>query len=236
MPYGKGLRVLAAIVCGLLAASCAGPTKMKEAQAHYKLGISHLNAEDIQRAYIEFQTARDIDPKNKEVHYALGHVHLKLMDYEKAEQSFKKAVKLDSDYSDARNYLCYVYNLTGRWNDAVKQCKKALENTMYLTPDKAFYNLGIAYLRLHSPDEAIKAFTNVIRRVPNLYPAYYGLALAHNEKRQYGEAAAAMKNAIEFDPRFKGDRVKAEEHFKGEMPLDELQKRDLAGYLEILKY
>lgn len=215
--------------------SCASVQKVEEARAHYKMGVSHLNVGNIQTAFVEFQKALELDPDNKEVHNAVGVVYLQLFDLEKAKQSFLNAVKVESNYSEAHNNLCFVYYRTKRFKKAIKSCKKALQNPLYVTPEKAFYNLGRSYYKLGRYNEAVDAFTDAIRRLPGLYPAYYSLALAYNAKQMYGNAASAIAKAIELDPRFRGDAGKAEEEFK-KQAAEAQERRDLQDFLEILKY
>ncbi len=228
---------LALVVMLVALISCAttrGEEKQK-ALAHYKLGVSHLNTGNIQPAFIEFQTALSLDPTNKEVHNALGTVYLRLSDLSAAEKHYWEAVRIDSSFSEAHNNLCYVYYLLGQWDNAIDSCKKALQNPLYKTPDKAFYNMARAYYRKEYFDASIKAFNDALLRFPGLYPAYYGLALCYNAKGQYGLAAEAMEQGLKLDPQIRGNRDKAEEIFSNRKEMSDSQK-DLKDYLEILKY
>lgn len=231
-----------ALVFALAAAllSCASAERVRNAEAHYKLGNSHLVVGDNQAAFVEFQKALELDPRNAAVHNAIGVVYLNLSDYRKARQYFREAVDLDSSYSDAYNNLCYAdYNLK-MWQEAVKSCLKALENPLYLTAEKAYYNLGRAYYRMGEYVKAEQAYQSAVKRFPrgdpNLSLAYYGLALIYNARDMYGEAASAMARAVELDPAFRGDIGRAEESFRTQNTRDPDQQKDLRDYLEILKY
>lgn len=221
----------------VLTSSCSSAQKKKEAQAHYKIGASHLNAGNSQLAYVEFQRAVELDSGSKEVHNALGLTYLKFADWKKAEQHFKEAVDIDSDFSEAHNNLCWAYYLTKHYESAVESCLRALENKLYSTPEKAFYNLGLSYLRLGKNNEAIEAFNDASRRQPTLSLAYYGLALAYNAKGMYGDAASAMEKAVGLDSRFQGDRKKAEREFSASQSgADQRELNDYRNYIEILRY
>jgi type IV pilus assembly protein PilF len=221
----------------LMLFSCAaGMENAKLAQAHYKLGISYLNEEKLQPAFVEFQKALELDKNNREIYNVLGITYLRLDDFEKAEESFNKAVSLDKNYSDAYNNLCFVQYSMKKYEAAVSNCKLALKNPLYETPEKAFYNLGRSYYRLRMFDEAIDSYNKALRRLPGLYPAYYSLALAFNAKGIYGEASTAISSALELDPLFKGDRTKAEEYFKTAKTKDLDEKEDLKNFLDIIKY
>ncbi len=218
--------------------SCATTNKVDDvnkAQAHYKLGVSHLSSGSLQPAFVEFQTALQFDPKNKDIYNALGNVYLSLADPQAAKEQFQEAIKLDPKYSDAHNNLCYTYYLLGQWDNAIASCKDALSNPLYVTAEKAYYNLGRIYYRKGDYDNAIKAYNDSLKRLPRLYFAYYGIALSHNAKEQYGKAADAMMKGIKLDPLIRGDIEKAEREFASRTgSADEM--KDYRDYIEILKY
>ncbi|HEY5594356.1 MAG TPA: hypothetical protein VIL61_04265, partial [Nitrospiria bacterium] len=56
------------ILAGIFLSGCSKMSKAergKNAQAHYKLGIYYLNDNQTQPAFIEFQKAVEISPKDK---------------------------------------------------------------------------------------------------------------------------------------------------------------------------
>ncbi|MBI4822753.1 MAG: tetratricopeptide repeat protein [Nitrospirae bacterium] len=234
----KTLRIALLLLICLIISSCVSKEKANQAQAHYSLGFSAMNEGDYQNAFVKFQTAIKLDSRKKEFHNALGVVYFRLDKFVEAEASFRKALSKDSDYSEAYNNLCFLYYTKKKWEDAIKNCKKALKNPLYETPDKAYYDLGNIYYRLGMFDEAVEAFNDALRRQPNRYTAYYGLALSHNAKGNYGDASSALQKGIELDPRFKSDRTKAEAEFKAqnEKTLEESEKKDFKDLIEILNY
>jgi tetratricopeptide (TPR) repeat protein len=230
---------LVSIMTVFLALSCAGTgDKKSKAGAHFKLGASKLHSMQYQAAYIEFQKALKLNPRDKEIHNAIGTVFIKLDEYPKAEGYFLKAVRLDSDYSEAYNNLCFVYYTAGRWTEAERNCLKALENPLYVTPEKAYYNLARTYYRSGNFSGAIEAFYAALKRFPSLVPAYYGLAVAYNAQGRYGEAGDAIGKALARDVRFKGSRTRAEAEFRRQLAstADKNAVKDLSDYLEILNY
>lgn len=231
----KKLLYICALV--IILASCGlSAEQTGKAQAHFKLGVSYLSDNNIQPAYLEFQKAVEIDPDNKDFHNALGIVFMKLEDKKKAEESFKKAVRIDSEYSEGHNNLCYLYYLDKKFDSAISSCTKALANQMYMTPEKAFYNLGRVYYRQGKYDDAIKVFWEAIRRNTAIYLPYYWLALSHNAKGEYGEASTQLMKALELNPRFRGDKAKAEAEFKSGKSPDVDDPKDAKDLIEILRY
>ncbi len=219
-------------------ASTQSPENIQKAGAHYKIGLSYYNENKIQKAYIEFQKALEINPNDKEVLNAIGIIHLlHFEDLEKASEYFKKALKIDPDFSEAYNNLGVAYEKTGKTDEAIESYKKATSNPMYKNPEKPFNNLGRVYYRSGQYDKATDSFKGALRRVHDFYPSYYGLALCYNAKGLYGDAATALTHAIELDPLYRGDREKALVDFENRKLYargDEV--RDILDYIEILRY
>ena len=227
------------IFCVFFLCSCAtsGIKNIEKSNAHYQLGVSYLNEDKVQMAYVEFQKAIEIDPNNKDVLNALGIIYLRFDDLPKAKDSFLKAVTIDPDFSEAHNNLGATYGKLGKWSDAVNSFKTALKNPIYKAPERAYSNLGNAYYRLRRIEEATDAYKDAIKRSPDYYPSYYGLALCYNVKGQYGDAASAFSRAIELDPFFKGDREKAMKYFDDKrLTAKSEESKDILDYLEIMRY
>ncbi|NOY65088.1 MAG: tetratricopeptide repeat protein [Nitrospirae bacterium] len=125
-----------------------------------------------------------------------------------------------------------------RYGEAEKALKKALENPLYKSPHKAFTNLGRVYYRVGKFAEAERAYKSALKRVPDFFMAYYGLALTYNAMGRYGDAAEALTEAIKMDPAFKGDFEKAKEYFM-KIQLKTIDRDTIQDYndlLEILHY
>jgi tetratricopeptide (TPR) repeat protein len=227
------------IIVSLTSCASTGTSEnIQKANAHYQIGLSYYNENDIQKSYIEFQKALELDPKNRDVLNAIGIIHLlKFEDPQKAIEYFKKALLIDKNFSEAYNNIGVAFERIGRIDDSINSYKNAISNPMYKNPEKAYNNLGRLYYRLGRYDDAIDAYKGSLRRVDNFYPSYYGLALSYNAKGFYGDASTAMARAIELDPLYKGDKEKAREDFENKKILAQGEKqKDLYDYLEILKY
>lgn len=221
-----------------LVSCAAGIENAQKASAHYKIGISHFNENNVQPAFIEFQKAYEYNPDDKEVVNAIGIIYLlKFEDFGKAKDFFEKAIRIDKDFAEAYNNLGFAYEKLGKNKEAADAYKKALSNLLYRTPEKAYYNLGRLYYKEKRYDEAIEVYNQALKRVRDYYPCYYGLALAYNAKGNYGDASSAITKAIEMDPNYKGDRNKAmgdltqrKINAKGE------EIKDILDWIDILKY
>jgi len=187
----------------LMSACVLSETRVKRERAsasYYGLGVAHLNENQIQQAYIEFQKAVEADPKNKDAHYALGHVHFQKENYTDAIAAFRKALALDPGYSDAHNYLGKVHESQGRMDDAIAEYQMALSNPQYETPQKPHLNLGLIYLRQNRHQEAAAAFGKALRIDPGNYMARSGLGRAYLSVGKIKEAIAEYEEAARLAP------------------------------------
>jgi tetratricopeptide (TPR) repeat protein len=233
----KRLYPLILLAAGVpLLLSCAtSERKRNEAEAYYRVGVSEMRAGNNQSAFLKFQEALRLNPRNKETHNALGSVYLRLEELEKAETHFKRAGAIDKEYSAAFNNLCHVNYLKKDYKTAIRYCEKALVNLLYATPEFAYYNLGKVYREIEEYDKAIEVLKSGLRRNPIFAPAYYELALVYNAKKMYGSAAEAMESALSFDSRFQGDHQKAEREFKQQKHTAR-NPGDFQVFIDILHY
>ncbi|MCL5024446.1 MAG: tetratricopeptide repeat protein [Nitrospirae bacterium] len=227
------------VIC--FAASCAGMSKEERAQkttAHYQLGVSYLNDNNIQPAFVEFQKALELSPDDKEVLNGIGVIYLlKLEDYPKAIEYFQKALRSDKNFSEAENNLGFAYEKMERYGEAILSYKAALANPLYRNAEKAFNNLGRAYYRLKKYNDSLDAYRESIRRSSDFHLPYYGFALCYNALGRYGDAATALRKAIELDPAYRGDRDRATKDLREKkLLLRGPDERDVEDLLEIMNY
>jgi type IV pilus assembly protein PilF len=221
-----------------LLVSCATTDSINNSDAHYKLGIAYLNGNKIQQAFVEFHKAYDLNPHNKEILNAVGIVYLMHLDETReAIGWFEKAVKEDPSFSEAYNNLGYSYEKLGDFEKAISFYRKALSNPLYPTAEKAYINMGNAYYRLGKYDGALQSYKEAIKRAPGLSLGYWRLALCLNAMGRYGEASTSITEAIKLDPGYLGDREKAAEDLRvKKLGAKGYEEKDIADYLEILKY
>lgn len=224
-----------------LIVSCATMSteeRLQRASAHYQLGISYMNDNNIQPAFVEFQKALELNPDDKDSLNAIGLIYLlKLENYQRAAEYFERALKVDKTFSEALNNLGYAYERMERFEDAIGAYKSALSNPLYRSAEKAFNNLGRVYYRLKRYSDAIEAYKESLRRFSGFHLPYYGLALCYNAIGRYGDAATSLKKAIELDPAYNGDRDKALKDLKERKLLARgYEEKDLSDLIEIFNY
>lgn len=165
------------LACALTTVGCVSEEKINKSKGYYQEGIAFLQT-DRQKAFVSFQKSLQQNPNHKESHYYLGHLYAVQGKYADAEEHLKEVLRLDPDYSDAENYLGQVYEQQERWPDAIRSYRRALNNPLYETPDRALYNLGRALAHEGEMEEASRAFEDALRiSPPSVSPASVHLEL-----------------------------------------------------------
>ena len=238
IPRFRVMVLCAAVAFCLCSCAGVGTENARKASAHYQMGLSLLNDNNIQPAFVQFQKALELNPHDKEVLNVIGVIYLlNLEDYQKAIDYFQRALRVDPQYAEASNNLGFAYEKIGKYEDAIESYKKAASNPLYRNAEKAFNNLGRAYYRDKRFQESISAFKNALRRYPDFCSPYYGLALSFNALGRYEDAFNALKKAIECDPAYKGDMEKARrDMMERRLIAKEEDEKDIEDFLEIMKY
>ncbi|MBI3802227.1 MAG: tetratricopeptide repeat protein [Nitrospirae bacterium] len=207
MRWKNALILILIPLCAACGMKEAQVKKEKEASAHYKLGVSYLNDTLLQKAFIEFQKAVEIDSGHRDAQYALGHVHFLQEDYNEAIASFKKTLSIDPKFSDAHNYLGKTYEAQGKLDQAVSEYQEALKNPQYDTPEKPNLNLGMVYIKQGKYDQAIRSLQTAVRLTPPGSPALIAvsqneLGKAYLQTGKFKESIASYQEAIRLVPNY----------------------------------
>lgn len=234
----KMVRIITVFLYVLVLWGCGtGARQNKDADFYYKMGLSAFDEGNIQNAFVQFQTAMQMDPYNKDVLNSLGLVYIQLEDYNRAAELFLRAVDRDEGFSDSYNNLGVAYIKMKQWDKAIKALQRALGNPLFQNADKSFFNMGLCYYKAGQYKKAVEAFRDGSLRNPQVPLPYYWLALSYNRSGLYGEASAALAKGLKLDPAYAGDKSKFEEDIRRKLPLSEgLEERDYLDYLDILRY
>lgn len=183
-------RLILLVALSVLSSACAATEEsIQKSQGHYQEGIATLSG-DRQKAFVSFQKAVQLNPKNKEARYGLGHVYAMQGKLAQAEAEFRSAIQIDDAYSEAHTYLGQVLASQGKWDEAVQSYRAALANPLYATPDLARFHLGRALAQRGDLQEAMESLEDAVTANPASVPP----ALTHLELgRVYSKLGYAAK-------------------------------------------
>lgn len=173
----RGLRAGLALLVAALSACAVSEEELRKSGGYYQEGLANLST-DRQRAFVSFQKAVQLNPKNRDARYALGHIYAQQGKYRDAEEEFRQVLRLDPEHSESRTYLGQILSQQGRWDEAIVEYKQALMNPLYATPDLARFHLGRALVHKGDLKGAVAAFEDAAQvNPPNISPALLNLEM-----------------------------------------------------------
>ena len=194
----RGLCLALAFLVSVVGCAADQAERKKNAERMMNEGSLALRAGDSNLAMDLLLKAEKEDPANPRIHYNLGIAYLGKDVLEKAEYQFKEAIRLKSDYSEAYNYLGRIYLYRGQTEAAIQCFQKALDNVLYNNPEKAYYNLGEAYMIKKDYARAAEQLERAIRVVPDFAPAYALLGQAYEGLTKNADAKRSYRSALQY--------------------------------------
>ena len=122
-------------------------------------------------------------------------------DYERAAELYQSSLELHPT-AEAYTFLGWTYHFQGRIEDAIAECKRAIE----IDPEfgNPYNDIGAYLIELGRFDEAIPWLERAIearRYDPRHFP-HYNLGRAYLGKEMYGSATKSFEKALEIEPRY----------------------------------
>ena len=153
-----------------------------------------------------------------------------------AEKHARLALKLKPDLREARNTLGVILIHAKRPRDAISELRPLCDDILYQTPEKAWGNLGWAYLESGDSERAIDALRRSIAAQPLFCVGSYRLGLAYQRKGEPKAALDALTRALETEApecsRLQ-DAVAARARVYGELGQTDAARADLARCIEL---
>jgi type IV pilus assembly protein PilF len=177
------------------------PRDLQGSDIHHDLGIEAQLQGNRQLAYAEFQRSLELNPNNARAHNAMGVLlHLGHDRPEQAIGHFERALALDPQLSEARVNLGNVFLAQGRFEEAAKLYREALNDMRYATPYIAQGNLGWAQYKLGNLDEAVDHIRAAITLEPKFCLGYRNLAEIYEAQQRTAEACRQLERYRESCP------------------------------------
>ena len=186
------------------------------ARAYVQLSRTHSNDWSYQwtqdrraldRAFEAAQKAVTLDDSLADAHRMLGWDLMWKKQHDLGIAELEKAVLLDPNGANELANLAAALNFAGRPDEAIGFVKKAMRLDPNYGPWIVFF-LGESYYLLRRYDEAIAAFREALRRVPDYLPAHQHLAVVYAELDQEKEAQAQAAEVLRISPGFSVDAMR----------------------------
>ena len=170
------------------------------ADAHYNLGLTLQELNQLDDAVKCYEKALAIKPDYAEAHNNLG-VTLKDLDQlEEAVKCYEKALIIKPDYPEAHNNLGNALKNLGRASKAAE----CFERMLTIEPDYAegHSNLGNTLMVLGQPNAAGKSYMKALAIEPDYAEAHNNLGITLQELGRFEDAEASYKKALAIAPHF----------------------------------
>lgn len=139
--------------------------------ANGEIALLYTEKQDYNNAFKYYRRQFDI---NKEPYYLIsrGILFDDLGKFDKAISDYKEVLEINPNDSDAYNNLGNVYKEQGKYEEAVKYLKKAIDNMGDNVYIQAYNNLADCYVCLKRYDEAINCYDEAIDYFPDNQKLY----------------------------------------------------------------
>ena len=169
---------------------------------NYGQAMRGISATDsINSGFKMAQKALSLDESDSSSHALLGSIYLVMRKYEKAIASGKRAVELNPNGARIHALLGNTFGYAGRLDEGITHLKKAIRLNPF-PPYWYYFNLGRVYWQKGDYEAALKELKNAVKRSPDTYFNYLGLAAVYVLLDRQEEAEAAAKKVLEINPNF----------------------------------
>jgi tetratricopeptide (TPR) repeat protein len=151
-----------------LAATGEDPGRHARASWHHRLGTTHAQLRDWDRATDSFERAIALDPSHPTWYHQLGQARTKLRDWDRATAAYETALDLGGPRTSWLVQLGRSHERAGRLDDAREAYERAVALNPAHTP--SHHRLGTVCHRLGRIDQARDAFLAGIATDPAALP------------------------------------------------------------------
>jgi TolB-like protein/Tfp pilus assembly protein PilF len=145
------------------------------------------------------EKAVDLAPKLPEALTSLGWVQLLNWDWKGAEKSLLEALKLNLRYSQAHNFMGWLFCAFDRREDALVAARRGQELDPF-SPAANGISALVAYAG-HRYDEAIEASHRALERDPTSALSLLAVSMSYAAKQDYKQAILHAERGVNLSPR-----------------------------------
>lgn len=183
----------------------------RRARMQYELGVDHLQNDRSPQAVASLLEAQRWDPTSERTELALAEAYRQQGRLADAEAHLKAALALKPRFHQASLNLAALYIQTERYEEAIPQLERLLDDPTFPGPWRALTNLGWAEYRLGRMDDAYRHLALAVDYRPQHWPARFNLGILEAER---GNRAAAIQHFQQVLEQRPGALAEAEVRFR----------------------
>lgn len=204
---GAGLLALGLGV-GCSGSQSGAASDSAQSLSEYDLARDAYARDQIRQSLEHVEKALDLDADNADAAYLGAIIMLTFCArdetstdcrFDEAEKFARKALEADEEMRDAANTLGVILIHQRRYAEAIAALEPLSKDILYGSPEKAWGNLGWAYLEKGEIEKAIDALRRSVAAQPMFCVGQYRLGLAYEKKGELGAAREALTRALDTD-------------------------------------
>jgi type IV pilus assembly protein PilF len=166
---------------------------VRAAELNTRLGVGYLERGQLQVALEKLEMAVEQDSKHVPAHLALGIVYQRIDETDRALTHLRTAVRLAPDDGGAHNSYAALLCEVGRYDEADRHFRAALEDPFYATPAVALANAGSCARRDGRAEDAERYLREALEFDARSRTALFNLAALSFEQGEPLRARAFLQ-------------------------------------------
>jgi tetratricopeptide (TPR) repeat protein len=155
----------------------------KNAMVQASLGNVLIDEEKFDKARKVYEQIVEAKPDFDVGHFNLGVINYQQRNLDAAQKNYEDVLKINANDSEAKENLAAIHIIKNDYEDAVDYLLEVVNSSPDddITLENAYYNLGVAYLRLKKYKQALESFESAINIEPWDMAAYVNSAILCEE-------------------------------------------------------
>lgn len=165
-----------------------GSEAWQRAKVHTELAALYYRDGNMAVALDELRVAREAESSYAPLYNMYGLVHMHLREFARADENFRHALALAGNDPEINNNYGWFLCQTGRPHDSLSYFMAAVKNSLYSTPELAYFNAGSCALKAGEETAAEDYLQKALRFGRPLPQVYLPLATIQYRRGNLGEA------------------------------------------------
>jgi tetratricopeptide (TPR) repeat protein len=162
------------------------------------LGNTFIDQDKFDKAKKIYEQIVEAKPDFDVGHFNLGVINYQQRNLDAAKKNYQDVLKINPADSEAKENLAAINIINNDYEDAIDNLLDVINSSPGddITLENAYFNLGVAYLRIKKYRQALESFESAIQIEPWDMAAYVNAAILSEE---LGEKAKAIKFWQKYD-------------------------------------
>lgn len=173
---------------------------VRAAEINTRLGVGYMERGDLQIAMEKLEAAVRQDPEHVPAHLALGILYESIDRDAQALEHLRRAARLAPDDGAAQNSYAALLCRTGRYEEADRHFRRAMNDPFYATPEVVLANAGACARRGELYIEAEKYLRDALEIDPANRLALFNLSELFYQKGNALRARAFLQRLESIGP------------------------------------